>query len=963
MGLRSDKSMPPRTQFFEDFEDAQGFIDRLVDEQREVYFGCATFADPAKGRKATNTAAHQCLYVDIDCGPNKEYKTKKEGVAALLAFIEKRDLPQPLIVDSGNGVHAYWVLEEALGYNEWSYLAEALKTSCQKEGFAIDPSVTADGARILRVPGTFNFKAIEKPKAVSVKAWGERVCSDLLKLRLDFQGATSNKKNAKRELDSVTLALIERGETNFKKILTISHQQAEVEETVKVIIQNKDGSDGGYKTEKRKVLRSAGCAQLARADSEQATLEEPTWYNALSIAIHCNDGENMIHEISHLHPDYSIGNTVEKAERQREFGPALCSTFQSKSDRPELCVNCPLQGKIRSPIVLGKVIPQATPLDNLKEDIWHAGLQEETTINIPIVYPYPFYRPKSGGVAIRGTLVDTSEPVDMSDGEEDVEEMLVHESDIWVQDRIIDPVLGHCIQVARILPVEGLLEFLMPLTDLASKEKCKALLAFHGLSSRTDKRANMLRQYLDAWNSLLKEKDAKHARIQFGWQDKDTKFVIGSKEIQSDGTVKFSPPSSSTADIAIYYTSAGTLPAWKTVINTYNNPGNEARAFVLFLSFGSALFKFFNEGSMITHLTNSDSGVGKTSLQEAVNSVWGHPKDTLLTENDTNYARHQRFGVLNNIVACIDEITNILPEDASDMVYRASYNRGRNRLNANTNSERKNNTTWETIIITSGNNSLYDTLIAHKSSSSGELMRVLEIEILKDTNLTKEQSDHLFKQVLRENYGLAGEEFMKHVVSAVPETKALLLDTQKRVDVTMGFESNHRFYSCAVAAGFTGAIIAKQLGLHDIDIDRVWDWAVKTLAKTKASTTEKGSSKPQELIGEFLNENMQSTLILQSVMPLNDLQTRPTRLPYRDLLVRYEEDTKRIYISTQALQKWCNSKRATYGPLKDNLAQLGLVDENCKKFNLATGTVLPGTPIGVLVIKGDLLGFLPALDT
>jgi len=41
--------------------------------------------------------------------------------------------------------------------------AEALKAACAHYGFHADPSVTADVARILRVPGTHNWKIPEEP--------------------------------------------------------------------------------------------------------------------------------------------------------------------------------------------------------------------------------------------------------------------------------------------------------------------------------------------------------------------------------------------------------------------------------------------------------------------------------------------------------------------------------------------------------------------------------------------------------------------------------------------------------------------------------------------------------------------------------------------------------------------------------------------------------------------------------
>ena len=151
---------------------------------------------------------------------------------------------------------------------------------------------------------------------------------------------------------------------------------------------------------------------------------------------------------------------------------------------------------------------------------------------------------------------------------------------------------------------------------------------------------------------------------------------------------------------------------------------------------GVPLYEFFLEGSGIVHLTNTASGVGKTTIQKVAASVWGHPVSTMMNENDTPLAIQHRAGTLKNLPAIIDEITNFGPEKTSDFCYRMSFNRGKNRMQAHINAERENQTDWHTVAITSGNNSIHDTVVAHKTGSGGELYRVLEIIINRDAHLS-----------------------------------------------------------------------------------------------------------------------------------------------------------------------------------------------------------------------------------
>ena len=216
--------------------------------------------------------------------------------------------------------------------------------------------------------------------------------------------------------------------------------------------------------------------------------------------------------------------------------------------------------------------------------------------------------------------------------------------------------------------------------------------------------------------------------------------------------------------------------------NTYAKEGNEARAFALFCGFGGPLYPFVGEGSMIVHLTNVASGVGKSTLQKASTSIWGDPIRGMMTDNDTANAKLHRAGILNNIPGCFDEVTNMNPENISRFSFDLSSGRGKNRMRSNDNSERINDTTWSTIFQTSGNNSLHDELRRHKASVEGETLRILQVPVEQDDNLSKAEADELFGQILPYNYGLACEPFLQYVVPNVENVREKLLETRRKFD-------------------------------------------------------------------------------------------------------------------------------------------------------------------------------------
>ena len=134
-----------------------------------VYYGVLPRAEAGQGG-ADATFATGWLWCDIDNAPTWNH------VAALL---NQAELPPPrLAVTSGNGCHAYWQMaaRACLPTPETKTAFRGLlKRLCAKiggepDGPHADPAST-DAARILRLPGTFNWKDAANPKPVKIVHW------------------------------------------------------------------------------------------------------------------------------------------------------------------------------------------------------------------------------------------------------------------------------------------------------------------------------------------------------------------------------------------------------------------------------------------------------------------------------------------------------------------------------------------------------------------------------------------------------------------------------------------------------------------------------------------------------------------------------------------------------------------------------------------------------------------------
>ena len=875
----------------------------------DAYMALATFNN--ERRLARCVEEFKSVWIDLDAGKSTAFPDQIDAMVALRAFVDKVRLPKPTIVSSGYGLHVYFSFTEATRYDQWHPIATALKARILAENFQVkDVGLTTDAMRILRLPDTINFKnntevdvkVLARGTHATVEDYNRilNVGGELSPIaRLELMGSGS-------KLNDVTKALMGNTVYNFGILM-------------------------------RKSLKGAGCEQLAHVNNNPEEVSYNQWMAALSIAQYCDDRETAIHKISNRHPEYDPAETEFKANECSK--PQLCSTFNTAM--PDICSGCSHFGKINTPIVLGKDILEATPTDNIITAI--SPDLGEIDVEIPS-YPPPYFRGPKGGIYIKKPLADM---------EDEDDKTLIYKYDLYVVGRRTDPDIGEVIHIRLIRPQDGISDFTAPLNTVTAPDKCRDLLSTKGVAATT-KHMTGITTYLVAWTDYLQDsitgKKADQVRTQFGWHEGNTAFVLGSREFSKNQPVKYSPPSETTTNIVPFYNKSGTLQEWSTVANCYALPGNEVRAFGLFLSLGAPMFKFFALGGAILHLTNASSGVGKSTIQKVANSVWGHPDKTMLVKDDTMLSKYQRMGVVNNLILCMDEVTNMKPEAVSDFAFGITNGRGRNRQQAAANAERVNNTTWSLPCITSGNNSLHEVLQIDKADPEGERLRVLEIEVVRSDGMSKQETDQIFSVDLMDNYGHAGEVMMQYVLDNFEESMAELKQIQLDFDRAAGLTQPDRYYSALCATALWGGKVANALGLINVPVKPVFDRMVRHLNKRTDNVIESSAERSASFLGMFLSEFIQNQLIINKEPPaIEGMLSAPIETPRGQLVIRREPDANRVYIISAALKKWCASKQINYGNILDDLTSMGLLIET-SKVKMSEGTPQDSPAVLALVL-------------
>jgi len=136
---------------------------------------------PPHGRgTASNAGCVTALWLDLDVAAPHRQGALPPSKEEAVAFVTAAPLPPTIVVDSGWGIHAYWLLKEpwllplpadrdvAARYTKGWFAT--LGGLAQRRGWQVEN--LGDLTRILRVPGTTNRKgATEQP--VTVLSWDE----------------------------------------------------------------------------------------------------------------------------------------------------------------------------------------------------------------------------------------------------------------------------------------------------------------------------------------------------------------------------------------------------------------------------------------------------------------------------------------------------------------------------------------------------------------------------------------------------------------------------------------------------------------------------------------------------------------------------------------------------------------------------------------------------------------------
>lgn len=876
----------------EDVAGAAGMMAWCVRKQIDCWYAVASYklASPdTKGnyqgkRTQDNTQALKAFWVDIDVkregdkkDPAKVYADLNAAVLFLKGFLAATKIPQPnLWVHSGYGLHVYWVLEDALAPADWQPYADALKAALIQHGAVLDAGLSADSARILRVPGTFNLKNPATPAAVysldqlSRGDYPNELVLDALQPYVGVMPA------ARAVGQSYGAGLAGSPPAVFKQ-----RQNAGAMTQI--------AQDGPTNRRDHFFARiGERCEQVKASLANQGAGDEyPLWYlGHLSLASFCTDGQDFIHEIGRGDARYDAAATDAAYQRaqaehaRKGTGAPTCSHYERA--RPGVCRTCPHYGRINTPYTLGVEDGAGDLPDDYRrskyglERCTYVGKGEDMTVSwVPVV-----------GGDVYGPLLDK-----VGDNRK----------------------LTFTYERGGSRSTVSILQSDVP-TDASGAVK---YFGAQGVTGLYTDNANHFGKFIVAWIEKLRDLRAEREQPvpAFGWvQNGDTYkgFAVGGTCYRSDGVEEAAPGGDKL--MVEHYRPRGKLEGWKAAAD-FALTGRPDLQVLVAAAFGAPLVEFTGHNGFVMSAWSRDSAVGKSSALIIGTTVWADPL-AMFNLGDTANSTVYRIGKMRAVPAYWDEI-QLGKEDEDKfvtMLFQLSQGKEKSRLNSD--STLKESGDWKTMLIATGNRPLMDVVVKRRADTDAGAVRLFEFVIDHPQMPLDAQAQKTISSA-GNHAGNAGRLYASWLAQNADAASALVAAMQKKLEQALSPVQSERYYVAGMACLMAGAAIAKGLGLFQFDTVAMQEILKTAFAQLREGRQANlpigaGAFDIERVLADFISDHAAQRLLTKTFLRPGPGQEVTTVWQPRDmrgrLAIHVGQFEHRMRVDRTIWRNWCYNR-------------------------------------------------------
>ena len=913
--------LPQGTHVWADSLDELVTLTEKYTDRQGVYFGTAAFASFAN-RKQSNVLSLQALRLDIDAGAAKlakhgdkaVYATQKDALAACVAFFKDTQLAPTYIVSSGEGLHIYYCLDESVSPGDWLEMSKGLSALGRQHGLKIDPSVTEDSARILRVPGALHGN-------------GKRVT--VLK-RLNAFHAPAD---LMARLGAVPLPAARTFDMSVNSDLAPQFTSA---------------PSSAFKIAEH-------CAALREVAQLKGDVPEPQWRAMLGLVKRTTEGLDVAQEWSSGHDDYDP-EAVERKFNAWTAGPTTCSEFSKHTDA---CASCQYHGKIKSPINLGLMTDrEVQTLPPEKKAEVEAAILKATEAPAPVTghawdgkLPKGFSveKSESGKLALTQAMVVKSE----SPTGEVVSQLIYVPftySIFWFSQWAEAEGSDDTAQVVLHLWVGSHTKrYTMDQSLVASPARLLEYLSGKAIHTTTHKKATQAMQdYAKAQLQHI-HTDSKNLKVtdHLGLRTLDSGELVcvhGKHTIFQNGGVRETMLSANLRSLAesfVMPVPQDGRDAWGPEIwdhvrpkaeqhaaflrKYYGGEGMERFQLAIMMSMASPFMAFVtgeyaggpqlpNNSALTVSLYSRETARGKTTAVQSAILAYGRPG---MLSNDSGKAGatvNGRLGALSmhgTMPSIMDEMGDLLPSEVATTVSSVANGAGKKTLTATR--ALRQESTWALINTITTNVSQREMVAVARSASGPVLYRLLEVDVDNMPEFDQEQREnfrHDWGDVNRNCAGAIGSLVHREICSmGLVNMLNLVSRCVTRAEKIVGATQSARFQSRGLGAMLALEAILRKLGLSVFTLDKLTA-EFKVAHDMNVDFVEENTlpNNPLALLSMALIDLAKFTVVTQNESwggnnhhgvdrPLN------IRMP-DDIKGRHILSTGMTYMSVEALRDW-----------------------------------------------------------
>ena len=746
-------------------------------------------------RKQNNVQYLKTLFVDLDVkrdGDKKNaasvFATRGDALRWLFTFCGSvPGMKRPnLLIDSGYGYHAYWVFDPPLQRPQWDILAGALKEAMLQNGFVGDAGISIDSARILRPPGTVNYKGDKDTLGCLVASVDKVTLPDYDVV--DLQNALTPYVGLQVQAQG--------GSTSTSASASVSALGARP--TFMGALPQPSTNQAAQAAMPRSEYLFAEivtkCQQVATSLQAQGNGDlYPLWYRCNLTLLHfCADGANYTHEISKGDPKYTQAETDKAVIRiagevlkSSALGAPKCVSYNDH--RRGICDTCPHFGRINSPISLGR------PNGDLPTN----------------------YRRERGQIERLVVKPETNEWVPLLTG------------DVYAaQLERLPGAAEHALSFTYELGGSKELIHLADAKQLNSQQ-LGAIAAYQGIPLYRNSIVPF-RDFAMAWMTKLRlERNVREGTYRpFGWcHDKGGQRIglaIAGTLYRTNATIE--AVGGGDAVLNSFYRPHGSMANWRKAAALFEGPNaRQDLHAIMAISFGSPLISLVGDvRGMSWHFWSIGSAVGKTSMMKVAQAVWSDAR-AMSTMDDTPNAVMRSLSGPRVLPRLWDEarVPRIHEAQFSALVYSIPQGREKARMGPDT--MLRETGEWSAMVLFTSNRSLMDLVVDNSQGTDSGMARLFEVH-MPPGNVTFSGGAGQALALVETNFGHAGREFAAFVAANLPTVQAYITNMTQAITVQWRIEAEERFYVAGCVAALAGARFAKELGLFDFDLKALYVW-------------------------------------------------------------------------------------------------------------------------------------------